>query len=76
MRYYVKGCRESNGKHGFILSNTNWDPYPLGNDVEAFTIALANMAVAVMLRQERFSNPFFTVVSAREVLGPSTGWRG
>jgi histidine ammonia-lyase len=68
MRYYVKGGPESNGKHGFILSNTNWDPYPLGNDVEAFTIALSNMAVAVMLRQERFSSTFFTVVTAEEVL--------
>src|ERR1700722_9138294 len=61
MKYYVKGGPESNGKHGFILSVTNWDPYPLGNRIESFTIALANMAVAVMLRQERFSSTFFTV---------------
>jgi histidine ammonia-lyase len=69
MRYYVKGGPESNGKHGYVLSNTNWDPNPLGNDVEAFTIALANTAVAVMLRQERFNSTFFTVVSEQEILG-------
>jgi histidine ammonia-lyase len=76
MKYYVKGGPESNGKHGFILSVTNWDPYPLGNRVESFTIALANMAVAVMLRQERFSNPFFTAVTAEEVLGSGPGGGG
>jgi histidine ammonia-lyase len=76
MKYYVKGGPESNGKHGFILSVTNWDPYPLGNRIESFTIALANMAVAVMLRQERFSNPFFTVVTPEEVLGRGPGGAG
>jgi histidine ammonia-lyase len=76
MKYYVKGGPESNGKHGFILSVTNWDPYPLGNRIESFTIALSNMAIAVMLRQERFSNPFFTVVTAQQVLGAETGGAG
>lgn len=70
MRYYVKGGKESGGKPGFIFSNANWDPYPLGNAVEAFTIALANMDIAVMLRQERFQSTFFTVVTAQEVLNP------
>ena len=70
-KYFVKGGKESNSKHGFIFSNANWDPYPLGNRLEAFTIALANMDVGVMLRQERFSSTFFTVVTAQEVLGPS-----
>jgi hypothetical protein len=51
LRYYVKGGKESHGQHGFIFSNANWDPYPLGNQIEAFTIALANMDVAIMLRQ-------------------------
>ena len=71
MRYYVKGGKESNGQHGFIFSNANWDPYPLGNQVEAFTIALANLDVAIMLRQERFQSTFFTKTNAAEVLNPA-----
>src|SRR5581483_9802928 len=40
MRYFVKGGKYSNGKHGYVVSNANWDPYPLANEIEAFTIAL------------------------------------
>ena len=36
MKFYVKGGKYSHGKHGYILSNSDWDPYPLVNDVEAF----------------------------------------
>ena len=60
LKYYVKGGKNSNGKHGFIFSNANWDPYPLSNDLEAFTIALANADIAIMLRAERFGSEFFT----------------
>jgi histidine ammonia-lyase len=63
-QFYVKGGALSHGQHGFILSNANWDPYPLANDVEAFTIALANLDAAIAQRILRFSNPFFTVISA------------
>jgi histidine ammonia-lyase len=59
-KYYVKGGTYSNGKHGYIVSNANWDPYPLANKLEAFVIALANMDIAVELRIDRFSNAFFT----------------
>jgi histidine ammonia-lyase len=69
MKYYVKGSAANNYKHGFVFSNANWDPYPLSNRLEAFTIALANMDVAVMLRQERFASTFFTVVRAQDILG-------
>jgi histidine ammonia-lyase len=75
MKYFVKGGPESHGKHGYILSDTNWDPYPLCNRVESFTIALSNLSVAVMLRQERFSNTFFTTVKAEDFL-PATAGRG
>jgi len=68
MKYYVKGGATNNNKHGFVFSNANWDPYPLSNRLEAFSIALANMDVAVMLRQERFRSTFFTVVRAQDVL--------
>jgi histidine ammonia-lyase len=68
MRFFVKGGKYSHGQHGFIVSNANWDPYPLANDVEAFSTALANLDVAVMLRIERFSSTFFTVVKPSDFL--------
>ena len=76
MRFYVKGGPLSHGQHGYILSNANWDPYPMANKLENFVIALANMDVAVMLRIDRFSNPFFTVVKLAEVLPNGPQWTG
>jgi histidine ammonia-lyase len=70
MHYYVEGSAANSQKHGYVLSNANWDPYPLSNDLEAFTIALANMDIAVRLRQERFGSTFFTGVTAQSVLNP------
>jgi len=70
MQYYIEGGELSNGKSGYILSNANWDPYPMANDIEAFTIALANLFVAVTQRIERFSNPFFTVVEDSGIFSP------
>jgi histidine ammonia-lyase len=67
-QYFVKGGPESHGQHGFVLSNANWDPYPMANEIEAFTNALANMDVAVVQRIYRFSSTFFTVVAPKEVL--------
>jgi histidine ammonia-lyase len=68
MRFYVKGGAYSGGQHGYVVSNANWDPYPLANKIEGFVIALANMDVAVMLRIERFRNTFFTGVAAESVI--------
>jgi histidine ammonia-lyase len=68
MRFYVKGGALSRGRHGYVVSNANWDPYPMANKIEDFVIALGNMDVAVMLRIERLRNPFFTVVAARDVI--------
>jgi histidine ammonia-lyase len=74
MRYYVKGGPLSHGQHGFVFSTANWDPYPLANQVEAFTNALANMDVAVAQRIERFTDrsptPFFTGIKPADVLTP------
>jgi histidine ammonia-lyase len=70
MKFYVKGGPLSHGLGGYIFSNANWDPYPLSNQVEAFTIAVANMAVILDQRIERFTNPFFTVVKASDVMTP------
>jgi histidine ammonia-lyase len=68
MKFYVKGGPLSHGQHGYIVSNANWDPYPMANKIENFVIALANMDIAVMLRIDRFSNPFFTAVKSSLVL--------
>ncbi len=68
LRFYVKGGPHSNGQHGYIVSNANWDPYPMANRIEDFVIALGNMDIAVMLRSERFRNPFFTGARLAEVL--------
>jgi histidine ammonia-lyase len=61
-QFYVKGSARNHGQHGFIFSNANWDPYPLANEIEAFTIALANMDTAVAQRMLRFTSAFFTVI--------------
>jgi histidine ammonia-lyase len=65
-QFYVKGSARNHGQHGFILSNANWDPYPMANEIEAFTIALANMDIAVAQRVIRFTSPFFTVAAASD----------
>jgi histidine ammonia-lyase len=74
MRYYVKGGPLSHGQHGFVFSTANWDPYPMANDEEAFTNALANMDVAVAQRIERFTDrsptAFFTGIKPADVLTP------
>jgi len=73
MKYYVKGGKYSHGKHGYVLSNSDWDPYPLVDDVEAFPIALVNLMVAVVQRIHRFEDPFFTVTDAASVLKAQSG---
>ncbi|MFI4891546.1 MAG: aromatic amino acid ammonia-lyase [Steroidobacterales bacterium] len=69
-QYYVKGGTYSHGQHGYIVSSANWDPYPMANDIEAFTNALANVGVVVVQRMQRFANPFFTVLKAADVVAP------
>jgi histidine ammonia-lyase len=73
MKYYVKGGKNSHGMHGYIVSNANWDPYPMANKLEDFVIALANMDIAVSLRIDRFSNPFFTSVDPAKALNLPAG---
>ena len=68
MKFFVKGGPHSHGQHGYIVSNANWDPYPMANKLENFVIAVGNLDVAVMLRIDRFTSPFFTVVEASKVL--------
>ena len=74
MKYYVKGGPLSHGRHGYVLSSANWDPYPMANTIEDFTNAVANMDAAVAERIERFSDrgpvPFFTGIYPKDVLTP------
>ena len=62
-QFYIKGSARNHGQHGYIFSNANWDPYPMANEIEAFTIALANMDTAVAQRMLRFTNTFFTLIA-------------
>ena len=72
VKYHVKGGPASNGRSGYVMSSANWDPYPMTNQVEAFNLAFANMAVTVANRIERFSDrvptPFFTGINPSEVM--------
>jgi histidine ammonia-lyase len=76
MKFFVKGGRYSHGKHGYILSNSDWDPYPLVDDVESFPVALVNLMVVVVQRMHRFEDPFFTVTDAAQVLKTHPGPEG
>ena len=70
MQYYIKGGKYSNGVDGYIFSNSNWHPYPLMNKIEAFSMAMMNFSVIQVQTISRFANPFFTVVTADEILNP------
>lgn len=68
LQYFIEGgpnnaaCVGAGCEHGFILSNSNWDPISWVNDIEAFSIALAGMNAAVGQVIQRFTNTFFTVI--------------
>ena len=72
MKYYVKGGPLSHGKHGYVFSTANWDPYPMVNEIESFTNALANADAAIAQRIERFTDrgptAFFTGIKPKDVL--------
>src|ERR1700737_1316101 len=76
LKFYVKGGALSHGQHGYIVSDATGGPYARANKLENFVIALANMDVAVMLRIDRFTSPFFTVVKSSEVLPDIRHWGG
>jgi histidine ammonia-lyase len=63
-QYYVN----SGGKKGFIMSNSNFVALPWANDMESFTIALAQSIAGSVQRDMRFPDTFFTVVSPSDVL--------
>jgi histidine ammonia-lyase len=73
-QYYVHGgpdnanCVGKGCRHGYILSNANWEPINIDNHIEALTNAIANMDTAIDQRILRFSNTFFTVISPSDAL--------
>ena len=83
MQYYVRGGPDDSAcvgagvggtgcQHGYILSNANWDPYPIDNEIEALTNALANVAVNDDMVPLRFENTFFTVIAANDPTLPAS----
>ena len=79
-QYYIKGGADDRAcvgrgvgpgtgcRHGYVMSNANWDPYPMDNDIEALTNAFANVAVNDVQIPDRFQNQYpsgggFTVIS-------------
>lgn len=78
MQYYVAGGPDDSAckgggvgpatgcMHGYIMSNANWDPYPIDNEIEALTNAIANIAVNDDMVPLRFENTFFTVIAAND----------
>jgi histidine ammonia-lyase len=75
MQYHVAGGADNANcykqvqpdcSEGYILSNANWDPYPVDNEIEALTNALANIAVNDDMVPLRFENTFFTVIAAND----------
>ncbi len=73
MKYHVRGGPWSKGVGGYILSNSNWDPYPLVDNVEQVAIPLTNLMVLVVERIHRFEDPFFTGLSAKATLDAHGG---
>jgi histidine ammonia-lyase len=76
MKHHIKGGRFSNGVGGYIFSNSNWDPFPLMVSLEQVGIALINVDSVIVETQSRFSDTFFTVVKAQDVMGPGFGGGG
>jgi histidine ammonia-lyase len=59
-RYYVEPRGNTEG--GFILGSANFDNTPLNDNMEQFTLALAQSYVATLERTQRTFDPFFTVL--------------
>jgi len=69
-QYYVEEGEA--GVSGFIMSNSNFVALPWGNDLESFTIALAQTMAGSVQRVLRFPDSFFTVIEPADVLSPFT----
>lgn len=63
-RYFVRGAGDQGG---FILSGSNFDNTTLNNDTEAFVLALSQSFVGAKERVQRFTDPFFTVITMADL---------
>jgi histidine ammonia-lyase len=73
-RYFVEEGEA--GVSGFILSNANFVALPWGNDLEMFTINLANALAAHVQRVLRLQDTLFTVIApGRRAVGRRAGQR-
>ncbi len=66
-RYYVEPGPYSD-KGGYILSNANFVAQPMANDLQAFSMALAESMASSVQRVMRFPDTFFTVIAPADVL--------
>jgi histidine ammonia-lyase len=67
-RYFVQPSDRSKG--GFILSNSNFVHLPVNNDIQSFSMALAEAMAGTAQRPLRLTDTFFTVVAAGDVVSP------
>ena len=65
-RYYVEPGPYSE-KGGYILSNANFVAQPMANDLQAFTMAVAESLAGSVQRVIRFRDTFFTVITPADV---------
>jgi histidine ammonia-lyase len=65
MKYFVKGGPYSHGQHGYIVSNANWDPYPMANKLENFVIAPSD----VLSHWERHDSGYLPTDLQQEIQG-------
>jgi histidine ammonia-lyase len=54
-------------KGGYILSGSNFDSTTLNNDMESFVLALSQSFVGAKERVQRFTDPFFTVITMSDI---------
>jgi histidine ammonia-lyase len=63
-RYFVTGA---GNRGGFVLSGSNFDSTTLNNDMESFVLSLAQSLVGAKERVQRFTDPFFTVITMSDL---------
>jgi len=73
MKYFVKGGKYSGGKRGFIVPAFNRTPYPVTNDLLAFTNAFTELGIAILRRSPTLLDLAPGVLSDKEALNQAKG---